>query len=397
MSNTYVVISGIPAGDSGTGRFVAHLKSRIGELSSGSIRLITKPERPALWLVKMWMQQRAYKHLLQELVLFSILTWRFWIGVFGVMIRPNMQLMLLHPQNLGYQLSLRLLESRKEPPLIYLLDSSFFCISSYNHLPNESFACLRCLKSGFDQILQNNCKPFPRADKYAINFAPRLQKLVRSGHVKVAAQNLRQAELAQKHFGLSSLPSVVGLWTRDWDDVFDQNNESLVDSVISQYSWDILFHGHALDAKGASWIVKLAVLCPELRFMFPFARPKGFEASSNCFFIPCSWESGLQEEIKKSRYVAVPSLWSAPIEGALVKSIVCARGVIVAENLSSFCDELPNGLVLKISAIPKFAAQDLRKAIECNWLPDESIKSVWISDFRNLQSNFVKKLLTLFV
>lgn len=393
LADNLAVISGIPAGDSGTGRFVAHLKGRMAELAGKRITLLARPERPALWQVRMWLRNRAYMHALRELVRYAFLIWKFRFGVCSVMLRRRQRLMLLHPQNIGYRLALRLLESRNEPPLIYLLDSSFFCAASYNHLPGENGACLRCLDKGFGQMAANGCKPFPRPDPEGVHFAPRLQELARNGRVRVAAQNARQAGLAQRQFGLALPPPVVGLWTQDWDEIFAGRTGSVTSKAAAEYAWDVLFHGHGLDAKGASWTARLAMQCPELRFMFPFARPDWFEAPANCFFVPCSWESGLREEIDRSRFVAVPSLWSAPIEGALVKSIACARAVVVADNASSYCDELPDGLVLKLSNIPTAAAVELRQAVASDWAPDARCKAAWVADFAKTQSSFVPDLL----
>ncbi|MHB8981048.1 hypothetical protein [Thiobacillus sp.] len=393
LASNLAVISGIPAGDSGTGRFVAHLEARMAELAGNRIKLITRPERPALWQIRLWLRNKAYKHTVHELVRYGFLLGKFWAGVTLVWLRHGQRLILLHPQNAGYRLALRLLESRKEPPLIYLLDSSFFCVVSYNHLQGENGSCLRCIDFGFGQMAENGCQPFPRPDPGAIGFAPRLRELVKAGRVKVAAQNLRQAELAQRHFGLTSLPPVVGLWTQDWDEIFSGKTAPMTNEVAPAYSWDVLFHGYCLDAKGASWTAKVAAQCPELRFMFPFARPDWFEAPANCSFVPCSWERGLREELGRSRFVAVPSLWSAPIEGALVKSIACARAVVVVNNPTSYCDELPDGLVLKLPWTPAAAAVELRHAIEGDWRPDAKVKSSWLAGFAKGEQGFVPNLL----
>lgn len=388
-----VVVSGIPAGDSGTGRFVAHLQARMAELVGNRIKLISRPERPALWQIRLWLRNKAYKFAASEVIRYGFLLSQFWLDLSLVLLRRGRRLILLHPQNVGYRLALRLVESRKAPSLIYLLDSSFFCIVSYNHLQGENGSCLRCLEFGFDQIAKNGCEPFPRPDPSATEFAPRLQELVKAGRVKVAAQNLRQAELAQRHFGLPSCPPVIGLWTQDWDEVFSGKAELPSNDVPAAYSWDVLFHGHCLDAKGASWTAKVAAQCLELRFMFSFPKPDWFEAPANCSFVPCTWESGMRDEMNRSRFVVVPSLWSAPIEGALVKSISCARAVIVVHNPTSYCDELPDGLVLKLSATPAVAAVELRHAVENDWHPDADIKAQWLAGFAKNKLGFVPALL----
>lgn len=50
--------------------------------------------------------------------------------------------------------------------------------------------------------------------------------------------------------------------------------------------------------------------------------------------------------------VLVPSLWSAPVEGALIKSIAAGRAVAVADNHSAFSHELPMWAVSRLPSDP---------------------------------------------
>lgn len=393
QASRLTIVSGIPAGDSGTGRFVAHLQERITELAGKRITLISRPEPPARWQIKLWLRDKAYRRVLAEVFRYIFLWLSFWMSLCLVWPKRSQVFILLHPQNLGYRLTLRLIESRVKPPLVYLLDSSFFCVASYNHLRGENGSCLRCLEHGFDQIHKNGCRPFPRPDWTAVEFVLRLRELVKTGRVRIAAQNLRQAELARRHFGLTTLPQVVGLWTQDWDEVFSRMSRSSPRIESTAYTWDVLFHGHCHDAKGASWVASVAVHCSELRFMFPFPKPDWFAAPANCSFVPCTWEVGLREEIEKSRFVVVPSLWSAPIEGALVKSIVCAKAVIVVNNPSGYCDELPSEMVLKLSANPPAGAEELMRAYKSGWRPDADVSARWLASFAKNKRSFVPDLL----
>lgn len=386
------IVSGIPAGDGGTGQFVAHLYERTADWR-GHVKLIARPVRPALWQLLLWFKERAYKCMAREMFRYAYSLALFWAGLIAVWLRRDSPLILLHPQNLGYRLTLRLIESRACPPLLYLLDSSFFCVASYNYLKGENSPCIRCLEYGFDQAEKNGCKPFPRLDWTALEFAPRLLTLVKAGRVRLAAQNLRQAELAQRQFGLPSLPRTTGLWTQDWDDVFAEKPWQSPKEHRATYAWDILFHGHCLDAKGATWIAGVAAMCPDLKFMFPFQKPRWFSAPENCSFVPCSWESGLRNEIAKSKFVIVPSLWSAPIEGALVKSIACAKAVMVVSNPTSYCQELPDGVVLKLSPLPQAGAEELRHACEHNWQPDAEARARWLDEVAGNRREFVPALL----
>lgn len=386
-----VVVSGIPAGDSGTGRLVAHLKLRMVELAGGRIKLVARPERPPRWQLSIWWRNKEYSRAAKEVLRYALRLYRFWLGLGLVWINPEKHLILLHPQNLGYRLAIKLIESRTNPTLMFLLDSSFFCIVSYNHIQGENGSCTRCLEDGFGQIKLNGCKPFPRVDWTALEFAPQLQVLAKEGRVNVVAQNQRQAELAQRQFGLASPPQVIGLWTQDWDEVFVEK-PWLRSATDQAYKWDVLFHGHCLDAKGAGWIARIAAICSELKFLLPFPKPDWFEASANCSFVPCTWENGLQDEIKKARFVIVPSLWSAPIEGALVKSIACANAVAVVNNPNSYSDELPGEIVLKLMADPMMGAQELRRAMVTGWMPDVELKRQWLEGFVQYKNQFAADL-----
>lgn len=386
----YLIVSGIQPGDSGTGRFVAYLEEQINSHLDLNIILVGRPDRLALWQMQSLFQRKLFTKLCGSVVKYFAQLGKFWGHLFfyGVLQRRN--LILLHPQNLGYSLSLFLLKYRANAGLLYLLDSSFFCISSYNHVEGENKACIRCIDFGFNEIKLNNCKPFPRLDSRAIKFTAELKALVQGGRVRIAAQNENQAKLAKKHFQLEHLPSVVGLWTKDWDSLY---NFGLRSKNLEQLEWDVLFHAHPIDAKGVMWVIELAKNCKNVKFFFPFPRPNKLPILKNCTFLPCNWESGLRDQILKSRFVIVPSMWSAPIEGALIKSILVSRAVLVVENQTAFCDELPDNLVLKLSPSIEKAIPMLQNAVDMNWAPKDEVIKVWKSNFHVNRENCFSSLL----
>ena len=57
----------------------------------------------------------------------------------------------------------------------------------------------------------------------------------------------------------------------------------------------------------------------------------------------------MNEAVHEAALVCVPSLWSAPAEGALIKSRAVARAVAVVRNDTALASELPDELVLKLS------------------------------------------------
>jgi hypothetical protein len=385
------IISGIPAGESGTGRLVAHLIHRLKDLGPDRFRLVARPERPALWQLALWYRDKRLLYAITQVLRYIGMIALFHLRLSLIRLQQERQLLLLHPQNLGFELTLSLLATRRKPPLLYLLDSSFFCIASYNHVKGDREPCTACISIGLDAINARGCLPFPKRSSKAVLYIQRLQLMVHSGQVKIAAQSDRQAALAQKQFNLPVPPPVVGLWAEDWDAIFSRSErQDLERTRVAE--WDVVYHGHFLDAKGALWTIELATFCPQLSFLLPFARPSGLDAPANCHFKDVSWETGLQHELEQARIVLVPSLWSAPIEGALIKSIVVSRAVAVIDNSTSYCDELPNGLLLRLPSDPQQAARNLNEALENQWEPEPTLKRIWINDFKHYRIDFVHRL-----
>lgn len=388
------VISGIPASEGGTGQLVAHLHDWIMLKDVRDVILITKPNfigRDLFWgLVKSLKLFRA----LRAMANYALKVFLFRCNILYARVRASQPLLILHPQNLGYKLAWKLLSNRKSPASLFMLDSSFFCVASYNHLFGSHSACLLCCSKDASVGKRQGCKPFPQVDEFGFYFTDYLRMAVPNGSVRLLAQNLNQARLAKKHFALEELPSVIGLWSKDWCD-FDTDPECM--STLSSgcvFNWDVVFHGHSLDSKGVGWLLEVAKYCPELNFFFPIPHLQSPQYMlPNCHFNPCSWGTGLKEAVMNARYVAAPSLWSAPIEGSLIKSIAYARGVIVASNETAFCNELPEGLVFTASMEPKIAAAQIEKLCSSNWVAPSAVKARWLKNFCLENKSFAQRLL----
>lgn len=266
---------------------------------------------------------------------------------------------LIHPQEIGIAWCQEFLRHRKRPTWIYILDASFFCIRSYNHLPGESAECLRCLRGEFVAAELNGCRAFPIADHRIMAFMNLLLEKVKTGKIRLLAQNERHAELMRAHFGQQAVIRIVGLWTVDMAE-FDCHPaaEAQADSA-----YDVVFHAEPKDAKGFLWAIQLATACPELRFLFPCNLPEHLECPANCQFSPLTWELGLKGVIRHSPLTLAPSLWSAPIEGALVKSILNAPRVGVVAVATAYSSELPPTLVTQFDRNPVIAAGQLRERL----------------------------------
>lgn len=304
-------------------------------------------------------------------------------------------LILLHPQSIGGRWCLEMIRRRRNPTWIYLLDSSFFCIRSYNHLATESDACTRCIGGGWAAAKDHGCRPYPTGHDCGLPFLEELRSLATDGQVRFMAQNPGQAALAERHFGARRSVPVVGMWTIDLAEAFTEGCELKV-SPSRGGGHDVVFHGGDHPAKGFGWALDVARRLPAARFLFPMAWRPGAgwgERPANCEFTPLTWESGLADAVASAVVTLVPSLWSAPVEGALVKSIVVGRAVAAPEIESGFVVDLPPGLVRLLAKSPGIAAEQLRETLAIGWRPESSTLIGWKSRFKADNAPLLAKML----
>jgi hypothetical protein len=141
---------------------------------------------------------------------------------------------------------------------------------------------------------------------------------------------------------------------------------------------DIVFHGGDVAAKGSRWALQVAAALPEATFLFPFAPPQDCPLPTNARFQPCTWERGLGAAVAAARIVLVPSLWSAPIEGALVKSMLHGRLVATAAAEGCWSEEIPDAFRLRLDPDPVQAAAALRSALAQGRTADHAQAGAWI-------------------
>lgn len=286
------------------------------------------------------------------------------------------RVLLIHFQEIGVAWCRKFLKLRTKPTWIYVLDASFFCIRSYNHIPGELDACLRCLGGDYSNASKLDCKPFPIAHPESLELLGELETHVKAGRLRFMVQNKNHADLIRRHYGKNTVVEVIGLWTVDMYELADPVRQSSEES-----GYDVVFHAEAKEVKGFYWTLDLAKVCPGLSFLFPCAKPQGIEVPPNCHFIPMRWEGGLRDEVRKSRITLAPSLWSAPIEGALVKSVLHAPRVAVIELASAFSSELPESLVTHLGLDPTEAVKSLEQRLSAAPNDHDEIKT-WFYETR---------------
>lgn len=372
-------VSGISPSNGGTGRLVSEIEvyanhtEGVTFISSGK-GIISLSE---------FKVSKDYKRLLTAILkrmYFFVFVYLYSFGFF-----KNSDLVILHPQSLGYSIFENLVKNSRGHAWLYVLDNSFFCLKSYNKIYEENYPCFRCLNLKTDSAKQFNCTSL---FKYNFEeekiFQKNLDFFVNEGKLKVFAQNLTQWKLLQKQFGDNLQGRIVGLWARDFHTT--SNFESKKQNFNSK---QIIYHGTSHHAKGAGWLIQVARHAKELEFIFPFEAKEILETKpSNCNFIPMTWETGLRDYLLNSQVVCVPSLWSAPIEGALVKSLQISNTVAVAENPTSFSAEIPKDHILVLDLNPELAARQLENSIAST----VSNNLEWINQFETFNSQFVHNM-----
>jgi len=291
-------------------------------------------------------------------------------------------LLLLHFQEIGFDWCMRLLNRRSltQPIWIYLFDSAFFCRKSYNHIEGENSECLRCLGGNFQEANRAGCVSYPRKSKKNTPFLEALHIAATKKRVAFLAQNEAQKQLAMRHFGPEATVETVGLWTDDIEELHHEcfNTGAVPHSGASPF--DVVFHGNPQATKGFFWAIEVARFAPHLSFLFPCRQPLP-PVPSNCHFREMRWNSGLSEIVRSTPLTLVPSLWSAPVEGSLIKTFMVSPRVAVVDVPSSFSSEFDGSLILRLPQNPEAAAGALSDAVRSHSPISSARRESWLKAF----------------
>jgi hypothetical protein len=343
------LVSGLPPGAGGLGRFLSML-APLAEKKG--------------WTVLCRPQSKG-----RGIVLHGLDLVRFYARLRFI---RNADVLVLHPQTLRWRSFFNLVGSNRVTH--YVVDSSFFCIRSYNYRGQKWEECLDCL--GDVSRCHPSCHPFPV-------FYNRSRNLSYLSHLKKVApgimfllQNPNQGRLIRKHFGSDVRVRLVGMVTDEFEGVEREKPGS--------GGFDVVFHGAINAAKGAGYAIELARHLPELSFLLPGSMEEATIQSGdvglpgNVKVMDITWETGLHEEVENCRLVLCPSMWSAPIEGALVKSILHNGRVAVFNTEFGYQADLPEDLVIRLSPDLGNSAAKIRERLKVD--VKEDLISGWIEE-----------------
>jgi hypothetical protein len=326
------LISGIGPGPGGVGALMKNL----GPIAKKrGFRVIAKWNGPS---IRKLLNQRRYAQVAKLVALRLFNRIRFYLVANSA---RGSKVIFLHPQTAGFKTLFRLVQ--KCEVFLYVMDNSFFCMRSYNFHPDDKAECLKCI--GDAGNADEKCTAFPAAMDREENIA--LLKKLReiAPRISFLCQNKSQSQLLKMHFGDNIRCITIGMNTgelRNW------SPKELYTSKDHTEKPFILFHGAAADSKGLDYVIRLAEQMPHREFIVP-APERELEhriVPKNIVCCDVTWASGLLNLVQEASLVINPSMWSAPIEGALIKSLAYNWNVASVKTEYGYESEIPDSVGL---------------------------------------------------
>lgn len=293
-----IVISGLPPGPGGVPRFLEYLQENNFE--------IVYPLNNRMRLIR--------------LVNKIIFTFRILLS------SPKNKYIIMHHQSIPFLALIKILLFDKFD--YFAIDNSYFCISSYNYNYNNQnhTSCRKCLHKIQPD---NECKVFPaKRPKLLEVFALRLlRKKLSQKSAKIYTLSKTSSKLINTSIPTCGTVQTIGFTTNELIKLTEEdvgNNCTTLGSIV--------FHGNLLEAKGVAYLLDLAHKLPEYEIIIPFSG----ESYENIKYIPCSWDTGLETLVRKSQFVAVPSLWDNTPEASSLKSLLMGKPLIYLPTEYSF-------------------------------------------------------------
>jgi len=362
MPPRVVFVSGIGPGSTGTGALMIGLMAEAAAGFPAEFIVKEKTPRRRGWasLQKLNPLRLAYYGLSR-----ALFPWRVRRAA-----RSGKELVMLHPQTVGFTLFQEVMDSRPHV-WMYVLDAFAFCRRSYNCLPGEAAPCLRCVGNDGAAADLHGCADWFNSGPFQGHFPA----WVRSGRLRLMAQCESHARLLRKHFGDSATIRVVPL------SVPDISPPASTAQRPHRLRPLAVFHGSCQPAKGVSHVIALAREMPDWDFLVP-SDPKEYVQHfgdltglpANLTFRRLSWADGLAGAVTTADLVLCPSIWSATVEGAVLKSLAHNGLVMLLPHDSSFASELPDDARLALDPADLHGTAERLRAVQADHLLAASIR-----------------------
>jgi hypothetical protein len=382
MNKEIIIYSGIQPGKKGTGNFVSFFIDKFKHHKI-KFQLVSYSTPSGGFLVKIAKKLGVIKPLR---------------SLFFILARNSSSqkkitdsiVILFHPQSIGLKITANLI--LRNTVYIYVLDTFFFCKKSYNFIEGTN-ACLKCI-SNPDAANENNCK-FLLSSQSDLEYK-NLQSVISANlsSIYFLTQNENQSLLLKEKFGSTINVKKLGM-------LIDLNEKPLLKNKNEKIKYDFVFHNTNIEAKGIAYFIELAMQMREYRFLIPYAKSdlskyaNKLNSINNLDCISMTWETGLREAISACKIVVNPSLWSSPVEGALLKSIKSNGCVAVVPVDYSFQKEIPFDVVIHLKNEISESVRILSDAILSQQLIDNyKIKSSeWLEGYEKSTTNHFDKFI----
>ena len=252
---------------------------------------------------------------------------------------PKNDLTIVAQQFLGYSIMKNLLK-RFNNIHLYIMDNSFFCLKSYNHIKNQNKACYKCLGGNFNNALINNCSSLPIQIPRKKFIKLNNLLLDYSSSIKFYFLSNQNALLAKKHFGNQINYEIM-------HHITDELNPNLiVREKDINLKFDFVLHAVNIDAKGFSYTIDLASKMSEYSFFIPTNKKISL---SNVTTSNVRWESGFKKIVTNSKIILTPSFWSYTPETSSLKSFLYNGCVAMIENDYNYSKDIPENCFISLS------------------------------------------------
>lgn len=377
MSKQIYIYSGISPGKKGTGNFLSYFLEQF--INNNIDFTLISHKTPNTGYVSIIAKKLGLIKILRSIFMF-------FSNFFAKKNINNSIVFLFHPQSIGLNQSIDLIKNNQV--YFYVLDTFFFCKKSYNYISGNS-PCFKCM-SNTNASLENNCgfSIFNHKDEDYHNFQNTIFKNLSS--INFLTQNDNQLRLLKQKFGDKINVKTLGMLINLKNDIIEKDD--------SEFSYDFVFHNTGLKPKGLDYFIKLAKEMVNHSFLIPYKSSdlhssiEDIQNIINIDFIPMTWETGLRNAIVNCKIVINPSLWSAPVEGALLKSIMYNGCVAIVPVDFSFQKEIPSESVIQLYTDIKKTKKKLTSIVTSKKLIDDyKIKSFeWLNSYQNTtESNFI--------
>ena len=370
MSKEIYIYSGISPGKKGTGNFLTFFLKQF-QKNNIDYKLITYAT-PNTGYISIIAKKLGLIKIIRSAYLFVL---RFFSGEEI----NNSTVFIFHPQSIGLEKTTKIIKKNKV--YFYVLDTFFFCKKSYNHL-NGNGPCFKCI-SNPNASKENNCSfsIFNHKDENYDNFQNTIYENLDT--ITFLTQNDNQKLLLKEKFGDNIDVKKLGMLIDLPEDIAEKDDSKL--------SYDFVFHNTGLKSKGIEYFIKLAESMSNHSFLIPYNSSdinsdiKYFQNIDNIDFISMSWETGLKTAVVNCKIVINPSLWSAPVEGALLKSIKYNGCVAIVPGDFSFQKEIPLNTVIHldtdITKSVKILTSILSSKISIENYKTKSL--IWLKSYQN--------------